>query len=155
MRHNNSGPNCTRQWCIRWKRNWNRKMERKWGSLHRGKGKCCWGWKVENNMPVQQQLIWSAAANHWGSQHFTLIFCLSNNFLQNSAIDLQSTLRALGPKHAPDYIRDVGSILMMKSQMVTIIFSLEDEESKIFKRESEISTHPTTAQFFFALFHLK
>lgn len=91
MLHNNSGPNCTRQWCIRRKRNWKRKMENKLCCLHHGKGKCCWGWKEENNMPVQQQLIWNTAANHWDSQHFTLIFCLSNNLLQNSAIDLQST----------------------------------------------------------------
>lgn len=52
------------------------------------KGKCCCTrlWKEDNNMPVRQQLIWSTAANHWGPQHFTLIFCLSNNLLQNSSL---------------------------------------------------------------------
>lgn len=149
MLHNNSGSNCTRQWCLTRKRKWNRKMERKWCFLHSGKGKCCWGWKEENNTPVQQQLICSTAANRWGSQHFTLIFCLSNNSLQNSAIDLQSSW---------SFRTKIRSWLHQRCWLDT-----DDEkpdgynhlQNRRFSKGVWISTHPTTAQFFFALFHLE
>lgn len=72
--------------------------KRAWGNDIRRK--CTRGWKEENNMLVQRQLIWSTAANRWRSQHFTLIFYLSNNFLQNSTTDLQSTQSFLGKIHS-------------------------------------------------------
>lgn len=47
-------------------------------------------------------------------------------------------LRAFWAKYIPDYITGIGSIPLMKSQMVPIIFSLEDEESNVFfQKEAE------------------
>lgn len=87
MAHINSAQACTRRRRIGWKCNWN-------------SGAALWDEEEENNMLVQRQLIWNTAPNHRRSRHFTLIFCLSNNLLQNSTIDLQSTQSFLGKIHS-------------------------------------------------------
>lgn len=113
------------------------------------------GWKEENNTLVQRQLIWNSVPNHRHSQHFTLIFCLSNNLLQNSTIDLQSTQSFLGKIHSWLHHRHWLDTTDEKPDGSNHLQPGGRRIEKFFSKGDRILTRQTTAQFFFALFHLK